>query len=258
MDARSTKKIREERWAQFVGFERTINKGKKNLPVTVMQGGDNVLDVLPGKYRPSKIFRFSDLPALVPRYTEIQGVQWIPNERTGKGFLKFPSAYDTSKKIAIEVGTNEYVSYYGCTFTNTRQQDVTLHMRHAIQDFTYSPNYLQEYILNPNEMNGAGLERHDFCHVDCPIDDDNGVLILAKFVNKVETILHITGFHIPQRHCIFIPGGTIHINDYLKGTWRTMLSDGPIDYVYLVKDGKKFCFEFAVSEFIAARSRKKV
>ena len=78
MDARSTKKIREERWAQFVNFERTTTKN--NLPVPVMKGGDSVLDVLPGKYRPSKIFRFSDLPALVPRYTEIQGVQWIPNE----------------------------------------------------------------------------------------------------------------------------------------------------------------------------------
>jgi len=227
--------------------------GKNNMPVTVMEGGDTVLDVLPGKYRPSKIFRFSDLPALVPRYTEIQGVQWIPNKKTGKGILKFPSDYDTSNKIAIEVGTNEYVSYYGCTFTNTRQQDVTLHMRHAIEDFTYFSNYLEDWILNPNGMNGSGLERHDFSHVDCPIDKDNGVLIIAKFVNEEETILHITGFHIPQRHCIFIPGGIIHINDYLKGTWRTMLSDGPVNYVYLVKDGKKFHFEFANSEFMVAR-----
>ena len=253
MDTRSTKTIREERWVQFVNFERTTNKGKNSLPVSVMQGGDRVLDVLPGRYRPSRIFNFSDLPALVPRYTEIQGVQWIQNKRTGKGFLKFPSDYDTSKNIAIEVGTNEYVSYYGCTFTNTRQQEVTLHMRHAIQDFTYYPNYLQEGILNPNGMNCAGLERHEFSHVDCPIDKDNWVLILAKFVNEEETILHITGFHLQQRHCIFIPGGTIHINDYLKGTWRTMLSDGPVDYVYLVKDGKKFHFEFAVSEFMVAR-----
>ena len=247
MDARSTKTIGKERWVQFVDFQRTVNMGISHFPVPVMQGGDSVIDVLPGKYSTSDIFNFGDLPDVVPRYTEIQGVQWIPNDETGKGVLKFPSDYDTSKKIAMEVGTNEYVSYYGCTITNTRQQDVTLHMRHAIQDFTYSPNYLHEWILNPNGMIGAGLERHDFSHVDCPIDRDNGVLVLAKFVDKEETILHITGFHIPQRHCIFIPGGTIHINDYLKGTWRTMLSDAaPIDYVFLEKDDNNFSFEFAL------------
>ena len=91
------------------------------------------------------------------------------------------------------------------------------------------------------------MERHDFSHVDCPIDRDNGILILAKFVDSDKTILHITGFHIPQRHCIFIPGGTIHTNDYLKGKWRTMLSDAtPVDHVFLEKDGKKFWFEFAL------------
>ena len=150
-------------------------------------------------------------------------------------------------KIEIEVGTNAFVSYYGCTITNTRHQEVTLHMRHAIQDFKYSQNYFKKFILNPNERNGAGLERHDFSHVDCPIDRDNGILILAKFVDSDKTILHITGFHIPQRHCIFIPGGTIHTNDYLKGKWRTMLSDAtPVDHVFLEKDGKKFWFEFAL------------
>ena len=247
MDARSTHTIGKQRWWQFVNFQRNISIDINDSPVPVMEGGDNVKDVLPGKYRLSDIFNFSDLPDVVPRYTEIKNVQWISNNDTGKGVLKFPSDYNTSMKIEIEVGTNAYVSYYGCTITNTIHQDVTFHMRHAIQDFKYSQNYLQDYILNPNAMNGAGLERHDFSHVDCPIDRDNGVLILAKFVDPEETILHITGFRIPQRHCILIPGNTIHINDYLKGKWRTMLSDAtPVDYVFLEKGGKKFSFEFAL------------
>ena len=139
--------------------------------------------------------------------------------------------------------SNAYVSYYGCTITNTRHQDVTLHMRHAIQDFKYSQNYFKKFI----RRKGSGLERHEFSHVDCPLNRGNGILVLAKFVDPGETILHITGFHIPQKHCIFIPGDTIHTNDYLRGTWRTMLSDAaPIDHVFLEKDGKKFCFEFAL------------
>ena len=247
MDNRSTQTIVKERWGQIFNVPRKIDTGINNLQETVMEGGDSVVDVLPGTHGSRDIFEFSDLPDVVPRYTEIRDVQWISNNNTGKGFLRFPSDYNTSMKIEIEVGTNAFVSYYGCTITNTRHQEVTLHMRHAIQDFKYSQNYFKKFILNPNERNGAGLERHDFSHVDCPIDRDNGVLVLAKFMDKEETILHITGFHIPQRHCIFIPGDTIHTNDYLKGTWRTMLSDAaPVDHVFLEKNGKKFWFEFAL------------
>jgi len=34
-----------------------------------------------------------------------------------------------------------------------------------------------------------------------------------------ESVLHLTAFRIPVRHTLYIPGGTIHTNDYLKGTW---------------------------------------
>ena len=125
MDTRSTQAIGKERWWQFVNFQRMINTGIDNLPEPVMVGGDSVVDVLPGTYRFSNIFNFSDLPDVVPRYTEIKDVQWISNTNTGKGFLKFPSDYNTSMKIEIEVGTNAYVSYYGCIITNTIHQDFT-------------------------------------------------------------------------------------------------------------------------------------
>ena len=249
-DPRSRKSIDNARWAGFVDFNRTVEMGLPgdHTAVSVMKGRHSVVDVLPGTYNFNDVFGFDDLPVL-PRYTEVHGVQWIPNKETGKGALKFPPDFDILTKLEVEVGTNEFVSYYGCTITNTRQDDkVSLTMRHAIQDFTYSDNYLQEYILNKNGNNGAGLERHNFSHVDCPKERDNGIFVLAKFVDDEETILHITGFHIPQKHCLYVPGGTIHINDYLRGTWRTMLSDAaPIDYVYLEqKDGAKFHFHFAL------------
>ena len=37
------------------------------------------------------------------------------------------------------------------------------------------------------------------------------------------------------RHTLYIPAGVIHSNDYLKGTWRTMLSDGPVDHAHLYR-----------------------
>ena len=57
------------------------------------------------------------------------------------------------------------------------------------------------------------------------MDADSGTFIMAKFVDDAETELHISGFRVPTRHTLYIPPFVIHSNDYLKGTWRTMLSD---------------------------------
>ena len=133
--------------------------------------------------------------------------------------------------------------------TDSNDHEVSLNLRHAIQDFTYSNNYLEEYVKLEKEnggAGGAGCERHEFSHLDCPLVEDNGVFVFLKFVN--EDVIHISAFHIPVRHTLYIPGGVIHTNDYLKGTWRTMLSNGgpPIDHVHLCKKGlgKKFSFTF--------------
>ena len=240
----------EERWAQFSNFKRqvindnqTLSLRKEKEKMTVMKSDGKVKDVLPGEYHYDSLFPLNDLHA-TPKYTEATEVKWISNKVTGKGSLKFPNEFNET--IKIEIGTSEFLSYYGVTITNNRPNDtITLGMRHAIQDFNYSKDYLQEYILSKKGNGGAGLERHAFSHVDCPMDSDNGIFVLAKFVDEEESILHLTGFRIPLNHCILIPGYVIHINDYLKGTWRTMLSDAaPIDYVFLEKEDKRFHFKF--------------
>ena len=236
----------KSRWAGFINFERKVrleNKlsEKTKKEKTVMVGSSEVHDVLPGQHKLCSI-----IPHLVvrPNFTEIKGVKWITNDKSGKGRIIFPSHFD--EHIEIDIGTAENLAYYGATITNTRPDDqVTLSLRHVIEDFTYADNYLKDYILCKNGNNGAGLERHRFSHLDCPMDSDNGIFVLGKFLDQEETILHLTGFQIPAKHCMFIPGKVIHINDYLKGTWRTMLSDAaPIDYVYLEKENKKFHFQF--------------
>lgn len=132
--------------------------------------------------------------------------------------------------------------------------EVSLHLRHAIQDFTYSDNYLEDYCNLPKEeggAGGAGCERHEFSHLDCPLEEDSGIFVFMKFTDDEETAMHISAFRIPVRHTLYIPSGVIHTNDYLKGTWRTMLSDAgpPIDHVHLCKGGgsgkvAKFSFTF--------------
>ena len=112
-------------------------------------------------------------------------------------------------------------------------------MRHAVQDFTYSNTYGEDYV---ETINGAGLEKHGFDHLDCPLVDNSGYFVIGKMVKNGSTNeLHLTAFIIPTNHTIYLPGGTIHSNDYMRGTWRTMLSDETV--IETVKLRKPKCKE---------------
>ena len=79
---------------------------------------------------------------------------------------------------------------------------------------------------------GASLERHAFCHTDTPSKDgygDQGIFVMGKFLNEEETEIELTGFVIPRGETLWVPGGTIHTNNYLKGNWTTMLAGEKID-----------------------------
>ena len=234
------------RWAAFKGFDRQVQTDSNGIKKSVLTAYQSIVqDVLPGKYQYSQIFDFDDMSPVVPKFTKIQGVKWNKGKNGSKGTLMFPPNFDGF--IETEYVTAAFAAYYSCTVTNVRSDStVSLKMRHAIQDFTYIDSYLDEYVLNPNGNNGAGLERHDFTHLDCPKNEENGHFIIAKFVDDNETTIHITGFKIPAKHCLLIPEGVLHSNDYLKGTWRTMLSDeAPIDYVYLKNKNGPIHFKFS-------------
>ena len=49
-------------------------------------------------------------------------------------------------------------------------------------------------------------------------------------------------FEVPEQHTIFTPGGVLHMNNYQKGTWRIMLSEGPVEEMKLKRGGKSFGF----------------
>ena len=44
------------------------------------------------------------------------------------------------------------------------------------------------------------------------------------------------------RHTVYTPGGVLHTNNYLRGTWRTMLSNGFVNEAKMEKNGKPFRF----------------
>lgn len=240
-EAEELAKYIRQRWDKFATFRRAGDTGS-----IVMKGGHGmVADIVPGEYSLVDLACFSDLPPLVPKYTVVKGTQWLVSSIPGKsGKIIMPSDFD--HKIVTDIATSELLRYYGCSFADAQQEKISLLFRHGIQDFTYENGYLDKYVTTAN--GGAGIEKHDFSHLDCPLAEESGIFILGKVVENGD--LHLTGFRIPVRHTLYVPGGTIHSNDYLKGTWRTMLSDeSNIDHVHLTQqeaDGKevKFKFEF--------------
>ena len=229
-----------KRWKPFINFQREV-QGRM-----VMRGTDRlVADILPGKRKLKQMVKFRDLPELKPQYVEVVGMRWMSSELAGRsGSLLFPESF--SGVMPVQFATNELLSYFGVIIADSNNQEVSLALRHAIQDFTYSDNYLEDYCMVPRDKwgaGGAGFERHEFSHLDCPLNTDNGIFVFLKFLDEEETRVHISAFRIPIRHTLYIPGGVIHTNDYLKGTWRTMLSDAgpPIDHVHLRK-GSGYAF----------------
>ncbi|XP_048751565.2 uncharacterized protein LOC125663313 [Ostrea edulis] len=214
----------EKRWQKFESFKRQGENGHD-----VMTGGSGIVeDIVPGEYKLEDLAFFRDLPKLLPKMTIVKGVSWeSSNIPDTSGNLIFP--HDFSGNIEADIATTELLGYYGCTFADCKLEKVFIPYRHAVQDFTYKNDYLADYVEKKN--GGAGLERHGFSHIDCPLDDDSGFFILGK-IDRDE--LHLTAFKIPRRQTLYIPGNSIHSNDYLKGTWRTMLSDETnIDHVNL-------------------------
>ncbi|VDI13950.1 switch-associated protein 70 [Mytilus galloprovincialis] len=231
-----------QRWNKFASFRRAGKTGS-----VVMSGGHGmVADIVPGQYSLIDLACFSDLPPLEPKHKVVKNTQWLSSTISGKsGKIIFPPEFD--KQIPTEQATSELLRYYGCSFADSQQEQISLLFRHGIQDFTYENGYLEKYVTATN--GGAGIEKHDFSHLDCPLSKDSGFFILAKYVENGD--FHITAFQLPVRHTLYCPGGVIHCNDYLKGTWRTMLSDETdIDHVHLthiLEEGheEKFRFEFA-------------
>ena len=101
----------------------------------------------------------------------------------------------------VQVASTETLRYYGAKLLESSRETVTLQSRHVLQDFTYSQDYLQSYVMGEKEKGGAGgaaLEHHDFAHLDCPLTpmESSGHFVLAKFLNSQKTEIAITGFKV--------------------------------------------------------------
>ena len=184
-----------------------------------------------------------------PRSTIVEGVRWcVPKSGGGPGVLVFPNSF--AGEVETDVATSETLAHYGAKFANRVDGQIDIPIPHQQTDFTYARDYLYTYVMAAKEKGGAGgstLERHSFCHTDMPYEDmdKSGVFVIGKFLDESETRLELTGFSIPRGETLWIPGGVIHTNNYLRGKWNTMLNiSEPIEAVELLRHNKNFSLTF--------------
>ncbi|CAE7788481.1 unnamed protein product [Symbiodinium sp. CCMP2592] len=155
---------------------------------------------------------------LIPPHVSLQA-EWVSAKP--RGLLWLPDSFNGVVPVAH--ATPDFLAYYGAAMAsscNTSAVDVKAEQQ--IVDFEYSYIYKERWVLNPDLGPGAlGLQRHNFAHLECPLDDDNGILLLGKLVGKE---LHLTGFRCPCFHTIYLAPRVIHSKDHLLRRWRTSMT----------------------------------
>ena len=105
----------------------------------------------------------------------------------------------------MQVASTETLHFYGAKLLESSppQERVILDSRHVLQDFTYSPDYLQSFVMREGGEGGEGgggaaLKHHDFAHLDCPLTamEYSGHFVIAKFLNQEKTKIAMTGLQV--------------------------------------------------------------
>jgi len=206
--------------------------GQRPPEQSTMNRQGPVKEFLPGVYYFNMIVDYSDLPTLRPASTVVEGVRWeAPGEEGEGGKIVFPDSF--SREIQSEVATMETLSYYGARFVGGDSNcNVTFQMtnRQRMDDMTYSDDFFSKWVNRSGR--GPTLEWIDSPNLDCPLSSmgDSGHFVLARWTGDEKTEIEMTAFKVPPRRTIYTPAGTMHTRNYLRGTWRSLLSaEAPVN-----------------------------
>lgn len=122
--------------------------------------------------------------------------------------------------VPVHAADDATLGYYNCRILKPGDV-ISLNHRSIVTDFLYRDDYFDSYVVDI--IGGSLIEQHAFAHVDTPIHPHSGYLVIGK-IDSVDQALELTAFVVKAGDSVYIPAGTIHTNDYLLGTWQTLLS----------------------------------
>lgn len=153
-----------------------------------------------------------------PKLTRVANVSWQHSD--GLDWTMYLPRDSPILSVPVEVADDASLGYYNCRII--RPHDVvSLRHRSIVVDFCYQEEYFDRYVVDV--CGGCSIEHHDFAHVDMPLDKNSGYLLIGR-IDPSDQALELTAFVINPMDRVYIPAQTIHTNDYLLGTWETMLS----------------------------------
>lgn len=153
-----------------------------------------------------------------PRRTRIENIHWQQMDDLDWTMV-LPTDSPTID-VPVDNADDAGLGYYNCRLISPNDV-IALSHRSIIVNFCYQDDYLERYVLGVR--GGCSIEQHDFAHVDMPLDTHSGHLVIGK-IDPVDQALELTAFKVRPLDRVYIPAQTIHTNDYLLGTWETLLS----------------------------------
>lgn len=199
-----------------------------------MIGGRQIRQILlPGKYayKPAENGHYQPVDLTMPEVTEarrysirpprlvrVQMAAWLRYQEFGWTALLASTIQDVT--IPVDRADDAKLGYYNCRILK-RGDVISLSHRSIVTDFVYGEDYFGKYVIDV--LGSSSIEQHAFAHVDTPRDRRSGHLVIGK-VDLDGRVLELTAFAVQPGDSVYIPGGTIHTNDYLLGRWETLLS----------------------------------
>ena len=122
--------------------------------------------------------------------------------------------------VPVHEADDATLGYYNCRLLKLGDV-ISLNHRSIITDFAYRDDYFSSYVMDV--LGSSLIEQHAFAHVNTPCNLHSGHLVIGK-VDPDDRVLELTAFAVKPGDSVYIPAGTIHTNDYLLGTWKTLLS----------------------------------
>lgn len=153
-----------------------------------------------------------------PRRACIENVSWQQSD--GFDWTVYLPTDSHVISVPIDPADDAGLGYYNCRLIEP-DDVISLHHRSVIVNFCYQDEYLEQYVLGKG--GGCSIEQHDFAHVDMPLDVRSGLLVIGK-IDPADQALELTAFAVKPGQRVYIPAKTIHTNDFLLGTWETLLS----------------------------------